>query len=135
MIPISLIRENKGGVIDGLSKRHADFTAQIDEVVQLDEERKKVQKQLDDLLSELNSFSKEIGDLYKSGQREKAEGLKSQTTDLKEKSQALKENQKTLEEKIKTQLSQIPNVPHSSVHAGKGDEDNVVILEDGDLPN
>jgi len=134
MIPISLIRENKAEIIDGLSKRHVDYSAQIEAIVRIDEDRKKVQKQLDDLLSELNGLSKEIGDLYKSGNREKAEGLKAQTTQLKEKSQALKESQKSLEEKIRTGLSQIPNVPHSTVHAGKGDEDNKIILEEGAFP-
>lgn len=135
MIPISLIRKNKAEIIAGLSKRHVDYSLQIEEIVLFDEERKKVQKQLDEILSDLNRLSKEIGDLYKSGNREKAETLKSQTTDLKDKSQSLKENQKSLEEKIKTGLSQIPNVPHASVHAGKGDEDNKVISEEGIIPD
>jgi seryl-tRNA synthetase len=63
MLQTAFIRENKEKVLAGLAKRNKDFTAQVEEVLLLDENRRKTQNELDGLLAEANRIAKEIGDL------------------------------------------------------------------------
>ncbi|MEQ8324829.1 MAG: serine--tRNA ligase [Vicingaceae bacterium] len=134
MIPIQQIRENTELVIKSLAKRNVDYSSEIKGVLELDLTRKKVQQQVDELLSELNGLSKEIGELFKSGKKDEAEIKKQRTIEIKDKTKALTDKQKELEDQIRTALSAIPNAPHESVHAGKGDQDNEEILREGEIP-
>ena len=69
MLQIGFIRENQEKVIKALAKRNIDAKATVDEVVQLDEKRRSTQVELDNILSESNKLSKDIGDLMKSGEK------------------------------------------------------------------
>ena len=91
MLQVPFIRENKDAVIKGLAKRNIDATQMINDVIDLDEDRRGLQTQLDNILAESNSLSKEIGNLYKSGETQKANILKEKTSQLKEDSKALNE--------------------------------------------
>ena len=79
MLLINYIRDNKAYVIKQLAIKNFDAAAIVDEVIELDNLRKKTQKELDDSLSESNKLAKEIGNLYKTGQRDKAEEAKSKS--------------------------------------------------------
>ena len=72
MLQVPFIRENKDLVIKGLTKRNLDAKQIIEDVIRIDEERRKTQTALDNVLSESNSISKEIGILFKSGEAQKA---------------------------------------------------------------
>jgi len=76
MLQVSYIREHKAEVIERLSKRTNDAKSLIDAVIQLDESRRALQTQVDTISSELNVISKEIGELFKSGQAQKANEFK-----------------------------------------------------------
>ena len=76
MLQIAFIRENREKVITALAKKNMDAKVLVDEVIQLDENRRSAQVALDNTLSESNRLSKEIGDLMKNGEKAKAEILK-----------------------------------------------------------
>ena len=84
MLQVAFIRENKEDIIRRLAKRNIDATEMINEAIALDEDRKALQTILDNTKAESNSLSKEIGDLFKSGEAQKANLLKEKTTQLKE---------------------------------------------------
>lgn len=134
MLQVPFIRENKQLVINRLSVRNLDATAMIEDVINLDEERRALQTKLDAVLAESNSISKEIGILYKSGQAEKAKALKTKTSELKEESKVLNEALNTKTEALNQLLYKIPNVPHESVPKGNSEEDNEEVYTEGDIP-
>ena len=90
---------------------------------------------LDNTLAELNTLSKEIGLLFKSGQTQKAAIVKEKTSLLKEHSKALTDQLNTLSKELTDLLYQIPNVPHASVVSGKSEEDNEEIFKEGAIPD
>ena len=89
MLQVSFIRDHKEEVIKGLSKRNIDATEMVNSAIDLDEQRRSFQTDLDNIKAESNKISKEIGMLFKSGEVEKANGLKEKTLQLKENSKDL----------------------------------------------
>lgn len=129
MLQTNFIKENKALVIDRLTKRNIDATPIVENIIKLDDDRKKTQQELDNLLAEGNRLAKQIGDLFKEGKATEANALKTQTTDLKEKSTALKEQQNNINEQLTQLLYQLPNIPNKLVPKGKTDADNELIFE------
>lgn len=128
MLQLQFIRENTELVRQGLIKRNwkEDQLVLLDQVIALDNERKSLQHQLDNTLAQANALSKEIGDLMKGGQADAAQTAKSKVADLKTVSKELEEQLSQTHQNLEAQLIQIPNIPHASVPAGKGAEDNEV---------
>jgi len=91
MLQIAVIRENQEKVIAALAKKHLDARAIVEEIVQLDENRRNTQVELDNTLSESNRLSKDIGDMMKNGEKAKAEILKLKTVSLREQGKELSE--------------------------------------------
>ena len=75
MLQIAVIRENQEKVIAALAKKNMDAKAIVEEIVQLDENRRTAQVELDNTLSESNKLSKDIGEMMKNGEKAKAEIL------------------------------------------------------------
>lgn len=134
MLQTTFIKENKELIIERLKKRNFDAEELINNILKLDEERKLTQQQLDSLLAESNQFAKQIGELFKSGKTEEANGLKLKTTEIKEQSAKLKEQQNTIGTELQLLLYQLPNVPNEIVPAGKSEDDNETIFEEGTIP-
>ncbi|WP_298550246.1 serine--tRNA ligase [uncultured Algibacter sp.] len=134
MLQVPFIRENKALVIERLAKRNIDATQMINNVINFDEERRRLQTELDNTLAESNTLSKEIGNLYKSGEVEKANLLKEKTSQLKEASKELAEALSSKTEALNELLYKIPNVPHDSVPRGNSEADNEEIFKEGDIP-
>ena len=134
MLQVPFIRENSALIVERLSVRNIDAKSMIDDVLSLDEKRRKLQTELDSTKSELNSLSKNIGMLFKSGEVEKANELKAKTADLKGSVKTLELDLNTTAETLKALLYKIPNVPHKSVPNGNSDEDNEETFREGDLP-
>jgi len=134
MLQVSYIRENKEKVIKALLKRNFDASKIVGEVIQLDEERRKTQTKLDTILSESNTLSKEIGQLFKSGDVQKANLLKEKTGQLKEESKKTDDQLEAVRQKLYDLLVEIPNVPHESVPKGNTDDDNEEVFREGDVP-
>ncbi|MEZ0484544.1 serine--tRNA ligase [Fibrella aquatica] len=136
MLQIPFIRENKDLVLAGLRKRH--FTgaeSTVEQLLDLDQQRRDTQKELDDTLARQNAIAKEIGQLMKTGQKEAAEAAKAETATLKETSKVLNEHLTGFEQQVQAILVTVPNIPHSSVPEGRSADDNEVVLEWGDKPN
>ena len=134
MLQIAHIRENQEQVVQALAKRNLDAAEMIQKVIDLDEQRRATQVELDTLLAESNKLSKEIGDLMRKGEKEKAEELKQKTAQSKERTADLKELLNTLSDELTQQLYQIPNTPTAIVPEGKAAEDNLTVFEAGEIP-
>jgi seryl-tRNA synthetase len=134
MLLVPSLRENRDTILAGLAKRNKDFTGAIDEIIRLDELRRKTQNDLDNNLAEANKLSKEIGDLFKSGKKDEAEAAKPRVAALKEAAKELEQTLQQTEEAQKQLLYTVPNVPNEIVPAGKTADDNVEVYIWGSLP-
>jgi seryl-tRNA synthetase len=134
MLLVPNLRDNRDQILAGLAKRNKDFSQQIDEIIRLDEVRRKTQNDLDNNLAEANKLSKEIGDLFKSGQKEEAEAAKPRVATLKDAAKELEQLLQQTEEAQKQILYTIPNVPNNLVPAGKTADDNVEVYIWGHMP-
>jgi seryl-tRNA synthetase len=134
MLQVPFIRDHKEDVIKRLAKRNIDATKMIDEVIAIDEERRRLQAQLDNVLAESNSLSREIGNLFKSGEVQKANILKEKTGQLKEESKTLGDQLNAKVEALNQLLYKIPNVPYDLVPSGNTDQDNEEVYREGDIP-
>lgn len=134
MLQVFAIRENKDVYIKALSKRGIDAKSALETVLETDEARRSTQAKLDDTLAQLNSLSKEIGNLFKSGQAEKANVLKQETSNLKEASKELQQQLNETVEKLDQLLYNLPNIPNDLVPAGTDENDNEEVYREGDIP-
>lgn len=134
MLIVQEIRENKEKFTQALTKRGLDAGKTFDEILAADEERRSAQAQLDEILAESNRYSKEIGNLFKSGEIEKANELKEKSAALKDSTKKLSEKMQTAADKLQELLYTLPNIPHDLVPAGKDDTDNEEVFRKGDIP-
>lgn len=134
MLQVSYIRENKEKVINGLKKRHFKELELIDKILELDEKRRATQTELDNILSESNKISKEIGALMKAGKKEEAENAKIKTADYKELSKNLSSKLDETSLELTQILYRIPNIPNEIVPEGKTADDNLNIFQAGEIP-
>ncbi|SHG14244.1 seryl-tRNA synthetase [Salegentibacter echinorum] len=135
MLQVNHIRENKEAYIDQLKKRNFEAKDILDEVLQLDDDRRATQVKLDEVLAESNRLSKQIGMMFKNGEHQKANLIKEKTGTLKEDSKELSEKLGGIVAKLEELLYTIPNVPHPSVPAGASEDDNEEIFKAGDVPS
>lgn len=134
MLLLKYIRDNKQEVINRLKIKNFDASQIIEELLEADSQRRNSQKQLDDTLAISKKHAKEIGMLFKSGEREKAEEIKNKSIQLKQTAKELEISMNEAAEKTKELLLEIPNIPHISVPSGKSEDDNEVTYEEGDIP-
>ena len=134
MLQLNFIRENKKDVISGLKKRGFNNFDLIENILCQDDLRKKTQAILDDQLSKANLIAKKIGLLLKSGEKEKAEILKSKSIDLKKNNKELEETLNKIEDELTQLRYQIPNVPNKIVIKGFSEKDNQEIEKFGKFP-
>lgn len=134
MLQTAVIREKKEEVIKALAKRNFDATAIVDSVIALDEKRRATQVELDNILAESNTLSKDIGALMKSGEKAKAEILKEKSTQLREKGKEITEVLHAISEELTLELYKLPNTPAAIVPEGKSADDNLNVHEEGTIP-
>lgn len=135
MLQVNFIRENFEKAVLGLKKRNfAEAETLLSKLVQLDDDRKNIQLERDQLQAESNAISKTIGKLMQSGQKEEAEKVKSRTSEIKGQVKMLEDKYAQQENELTQLLYTIPNIPHESVPAGFGADDNEVVLTHGELP-
>ncbi len=133
MIDIKFLRENPDVVKENIKKKFQDSKLPlVDEVIELDTERRAVQQEADELKANKNKIAKEIGALMKAGKKEEAEAKKAEVTADSEKLAELEKKQAELEEKVTNIMMVIPNIIDPSVPIGKSDEENVEIQKYGD---
>ncbi|WP_292009992.1 serine--tRNA ligase [Chryseobacterium sp.] len=129
MLQVNFLRDNKERVLEGLKKRQFKNLELVDEAITTDDERKKLQFELDSQLSEMNKISKEIGILMKEGKKEEAESAKSKTSQYKESSKELQSQLEIKEKSLLEILYQIPNIPNELVKNGASADDNENIYQ------
>lgn len=134
MLVVSEIAENLEEFTKSMLKRNIDVSTQLKKIIELDEKRRSSQGKLDNVLSESNQIAKEIGELFKKGQLEKAITLKEKAALLKEESKTLTNNLNKLISELKICLLEIPNIPHGLVPPGNSEKDNQEILKEGKIP-
>ncbi|MBI1306168.1 MAG: serine--tRNA ligase [Bacteroidetes bacterium] len=134
MLQTQIVRNETERILKGLSKRGKSFDTEINRIIQLDDERRNTQTQLDGLLAEMNSIAREIGQLFREKKTEEAEIKKARTGELKQSIQELEEKLRTAESDLFNALTAVPNVPHHSVAPGKSAEDNEIVYTWGEAP-
>ena len=127
-----MIREKTGFVRERLATRGAGDETKLDEILRLDEQRRKALTEVETLKSLRNRVSKEIGALMGQKKLAEAEAKKAETKDLGEKISALEKQVAESETARDALMLQLPNLPHESVPLGKTAEDNPEIRVHGE---
>ncbi|MBG6235319.1 seryl-tRNA synthetase [Pedobacter sp. CAN_A7] len=131
MLQVNYIRENREKVLERLTIRNFKQPELVDEIIQVDDERKQTQTSLDNLSAIANSSAKQIGELMRNGKKEEADAIKLETTANKDKIKQLGEQLTTAELKLHNLLVQLPNLPNEQVKPGITPEDNEIVLTHG----
>lgn len=132
MLDIKRIREHTAAIKARLASRGAGDERAIDELLQLDEQRRKAITEVEQLKSQRNAASKEIGALMGQKKLEEAEARKAEVRTIGERITMLDGVANACEIKHRQLLMEIPNVPHESVPAGKSAEDNPELRRHGE---
>jgi seryl-tRNA synthetase len=135
MLQVQYIKDHTEEVIARLAIKNFDATAIIGKMLTLDNQRRVTQKNLDDILAEMNSIAKEIGLFYTTGKACEASVLKEKTAILKGRSKELSELLDTVTRELNELLIQVPNMPHASVPKGRSAEANEKVYEEGRIPD
>ncbi len=134
MLTLQLINQDPEEVIRRLAVKQFDGREPIMRIVELDKQRRALQKQRDDNAAVLNKMAAQIGALMKQGNRDEAESVKAQVADLKTANKEIDDNLSAAQDEITEILLSVPNVPYSGVPEGRTAEDNVVEKTGGKMP-
>ena len=129
MLQVDFIKDNFSKVIDSLKKRNKDYSSDLKKIIDFNESRKKQQTKLDTLLSEVNTLSKQIGELFKNGKVDEANELKKEVEKIKPEIKLLQELLNSNNKDLQELLCSIPNVPNELVKKGSDENDNEIIFE------
>src|ERR1700749_1100130 len=134
MLQVSYIRDNREKVLERLAVKNFKQPELVDEVIQLDNDRRQTQNRMDNVSAEANAAAKQVGELMRTGKKDDAEGVKAKTGSLKEEIKKLNEQLNSVEEELQQKLVLLPNLPHSSVPKGLTPEENEIAFENGNKP-
>jgi seryl-tRNA synthetase len=134
MLQINYIRQNAALVKERLAIKNFGQINLVDELIQQDEEIRKQKVATEALQAAVNTASKEIGALMAKGETDAANAKRADVNNWKEELNTGKTTLQALDEDFTNKILLLPNLPHTSVSAGKVAEDNVTILEGGTLP-
>ena len=135
MLQVNYIRENRDHVVERLGIRNFKSIELVDEVIALDERRRQVQTESDAISASANAAARQIGELMRQGKREEADAAKAQSAGYKEQQKKMADELAAIEADLYSKLVQLPNLPHPSVPAGVGADDNEVVSEHGQRPD
>ena len=134
MLLVKTITDNPEFVIERLAIKNRDARAQVEKIVELDRQKREIQKQMEDNKAEQNNLAKQIGDLYKQGKKDEADAMKQKSTDLKNVVKEEEEKFEALDKELFDILVTLPNLPYELVAPGKSADDNVEIRRGGENP-
>ena len=134
MLTLPVLRQDPARVKERLAHKHFSDPSIVDQILAIDEQRKKLQLEVDNNLAKVNAASKEIGALMAKGQKDDAEAKKQEVAALKLALQPMTESLTDLEKKMQDELVKLPNLPTDIVPKGKLASDNVVVREGGVKP-
>lgn len=133
MLTLQLIRTETDYVKERLKIKHFKEIEIVDTILQLDEEKRKLQTKSEELLAKINNASKEIGKLMAEKNIDKAEELKNEIAAYKNVSKELLDSLNVMEQQLHDELVKLPNLPHVSVPVGKTPEDNAIVKQSADI--
>jgi seryl-tRNA synthetase len=134
MLQVAFIRNNKEEVKERLAVKNFTELNLVDEILALDEERKKLQQEFDSTQAKVNSTSKEIGQLMAKGHKEEAENKKQEIASLKSSLLPISERLTVKEKELQEIIVRLPNLPSDKVPPGKTPADNIVVRAGGNEP-
>ncbi len=134
MLQVNVLRNNPQFVKDRLAIKNFKQLELVDEIIALDDERKKLQAKFDSIQSKINASSKEIGKLMSTGKKNEAELLKTSIAEWKSSIEPIKKNAAEVEKKLEDTIVLLPNLPSELVPKGFGAEDNLNVKESGNKP-
>jgi len=134
MLQVNVLRQKTDWVKERLAIKNFKQPELVDEIIALDDERKKLQAEFDATQAKINSASKEIGKLMGQGKKDEAEKNKGEVAGYKLQVNALSERMNVIEKSLFDLLIQLPNLPSEKVPPGKTSEENVVIRTGGEEP-
>ncbi|MBL7766190.1 MAG: serine--tRNA ligase [Chitinophagaceae bacterium] len=134
MLQLNTLRTRRDFVLERLGIKNFSEPGIVDQILAIDEERRRLQTESDELASKVNAASKEIGKLMAGGQKEAAEAMKAEVAAYKEAGKGMSERLAALEQQQHDELVKLPNLPHESVPAGKTPEENEVVRTGLDIP-
>lgn len=133
MIDIELIRNDRDAVKENIKKKFQDAKLPlVDEVYDLDRKFRDAKAEGDNLRSEKNKASGEIGNLMKEGKKEEAEEIKKRVQEYATRIEELETLEEELAGTIKEKMMVIPQIIDNSVPIGKDDSENVEIEKFGE---
>lgn len=134
MLTLQSIKADPEYIIARLAVKGCDARAQIEEILKIDAERRRLQTKCDTDASELKKLSSQIAMLMKSGNREEAEQAKQKVSEIKSASKEMQAELEATEVKLRDILLSLPNTPCEAVPEGRTAEDNVTEKEGGVIP-
>ncbi len=134
MLDIRLIRSDPQAVKDGVARRGEDPSL-VDEVAEIDSQARALSAERDDVRSEINRISKQVGALHSDGRGDEAAGLTQQSRELGEREKQLSLTVETLQADLRARLLRIPNLPSPEAPDGSSEDDNVVVRVVGHDPD
>jgi len=133
MLDIKFVRENPELVKENIKKKFQDHKLPyVDEVIELDSERRQVIARADELRANRNKISKQIGALMAQGKKEEGMPLKEQVTVQAKELDELAKKESELGERVTKLMMSIPNIIDESVPIGKDDSENVEVQRYGE---
>lgn len=134
MLQLNILRTQKEFVLERLRVKNFKTPESIELILKIDEQRRKIQTENEELLAKINVASKEIGKLIASGDTESAEKMKAEVASFKENTKDLTEKLNVLEQQQYDELVLIPNLPHTLVPIGTTPEENVEVKTGNEIP-
>jgi len=134
MLTLNFIQENKEEVVERLKKKNFDASAIVEKILELDEKRRSLLKNSETAQAKRKLLTKEIEGLIKEDKYDEVNRVKSKTAELKNTIKEFNTQLDSVEKELHEELVLLPNLPHDSVPAGKGADDNVVINKGGLVP-
>jgi len=134
MLQVTYLRQHTQLAKDKLAIKHFSNVTLVDQVIAMDDQRKRLQASFDELQSKVNAASKEIGNHMAKGEKEQAETLKQNVGAWKLALDPLKIEMAEVEQQLQNLIVQLPNLPHDLVPKGKTPEENELVKEAGTTP-
>ncbi|SDZ77598.1 seryl-tRNA synthetase [Arachidicoccus rhizosphaerae] len=133
MLQVAVLRQDPEAVKQKLAVKNFQPLELVDEIIQLDDQRKASQAKFDEVQSKINAASKNIGAFMAQGKKDEAEALKKEIAELKPSLEPIKAQYTAVEQELQNKLVLLPNLPQDEVPQGKSAEDNEVVRQLGDI--
>ena len=134
MLTLQTIKADPQFVIERLAVKGFDGKKVINDILDIDSKRRRLQQRCDTDASELKKLAASIGALMKEGRKDEAEKAKVKVAEIKEETKKMQQELEQSEKEMTDLLLTVPNLPNADVPEGKTAEDNVVVKTGGDMP-